>query len=224
MVQTTARIKHHGKNFEIIVDLDKALKYKNGESKVVDFLEAYTIFTDVKKGLKASIKDIEGSFGTTDLNIVARKIVKEGEILLTQEYREKKHDEKFNQIVDIISKNAIDPTTGNPHTSERIKKALQEAHINIKNTPIEDQIKDIITKLSKIIPIKMEEKKYEIIIPSIYTGHAYGIISPYKEEENWLNNGDLSVVVTIPSGIVFTFFDKLNSLTHGSVVTRELKE
>jgi len=48
MTQTLARIKQAGKNFEILVNLDDALKFKKGES---DFIEAEgdKIFTDSKK-------------------------------------------------------------------------------------------------------------------------------------------------------------------------------
>ena len=53
MTNTTARIKKYGENFEIIVDLDKALKFKKEESSGSDFLETDRIFTDSKKGFKA---------------------------------------------------------------------------------------------------------------------------------------------------------------------------
>ena len=224
MTQTTARIKQHGKHFEIIVDLDKALKFKKGQSSGTDFLEADTIFTDSKRGLHASEKDIGEAFGTSDLTEVAKKIVKSGEILLTQEHRDEEKDKKIKQVIDFLSRNAIDPKTGHPHTPERIKAALEQAQVNIKNVPVENQIKDIIEQIVKILPIKMEEKRFEITIPSIYTGHAYGIVSPYKESETWLNNGDLRVNVHVPSGLAFQFFDKLNSVTHGSAVTEEIKE
>ena len=46
----------------------------------------------------------------------------------------------------------------------------------------------------------------------------------YKEEENWLDNGDLQVIVNVPSGIVIDFYDKLNSVTHGSVITEDIRE
>src|SRR3989338_1941654 len=88
MTQTTARIKQHGKHFEIIVDLDKDLKFKRGESSNIDFLEIDRVFTDSKKGLATPEKDLTEAFGTTDLNSVVSKIVKNGEILLTQDYRD----------------------------------------------------------------------------------------------------------------------------------------
>ena len=64
MTQTTARIKQAGKHFEIIVDLDRALKFKKGQSTSMDFLESDVIFTDSKKGFRAPEKDLKEAFGT----------------------------------------------------------------------------------------------------------------------------------------------------------------
>ena len=224
MTQTTARIKQSGKHFEIIVDLDKALKFKKGESSSVDFLEIDRIFTDSKKGLKAPEKDVAEAFGTEDLNSVAGKIVKNGEILLTQEFREEAKDNKIKQVVDFLSRNAIDPRTGNPHTAERIKTSLEQAHVNIKNVPIENQIQEIIEQISKVLPVKLETKRIKIVVPAIHTGKAYGIFSTYKESENWMNNGDLEIIIKVPAGLVMDFYDKLNGVTHGSATTEEIKE
>jgi ribosome maturation protein SDO1 len=224
MTQTKARIKQKGKNFEIIVDLDKALKFKKGEASSVDFLESDTIFTDSKKGFTASGKDLQEAFGTEDVNAIAQKIVKNGEVLLTQEHRGEEKEKKMRQMVDFLTVNASDPKTGNPHTPERIKSALEEAQINIKNTPIEGQMPEIVEKISAILPIKLETKKIKITVPAIHTGKTYGIINQYKESENWLPNGDLEAVVNIPSGLIMEFYDKLNSITHGAAVTEEIKE
>jgi len=225
MVQTTARLKKFGKNFEIIVDLEKALKFKKGESSDRNFLEIDKIFSDSKKGLNASSKDMEEAFGTIDINSAAEKIIKEGEILLNQDYREEEKEKRINQIVDFLTKGAVDPQTGNPHTPERIRNALEQTQINLKKIPIEEQIKEIIEKLSKVLPIRLETKRIKITIPAIHTGKAYGVINPYKEKENWLNNGDLEVIVSIFAGNqLFSFYDKLNSVTHGSAITEEIKD
>jgi len=224
MTQTTARIKQAGKHFEIVVDLDKALKFKKGMSSATDFLEADSIFTNSKEGLHASNKDLQESFGTTDVNTVASKIVKSGEILLTQEHRDEDREKKIKQVIDFLAVNSSDPRTGNPHTPDRIKNAMEQAHVNIKNVPIESQIGEIIEKISGILPIMLKTKKVKILVPAIYTGRAYGIFSQYKENENWLSNGDLEITVSIPSGLVMDFYEKLNSITHGSAITEEVKE
>lgn len=225
MTQTTARIKQTGKNFEIIVDLDSALKFKKtGQSSVMDFLEIDEIYTDSKKGLKASDEELEKAFNTDNTEEIAKKIVKEGEILLTQEYRDKEQDQKIKQVVDFLSRNSIDPKSNRPHTPERIKSALNESGINIKNASIESQISDIISSLEKIIPIKIATKRIKIGVPAIHTGKIYGLLNKYKEKENWLDNGDLEVIVNIPAGIIMDFYDKINSMTHGSATTEEIKE
>ncbi len=224
MTQTTARIKKVGMPFEIIVDMESALKFKKGESSAVDFLEMDTIFSDAKKGLKAPIKDLMEAFKTENVLEIASRIVKEGEVLLTQEHRSAEQEAKFKQVVDFFTRNAINPQTGNPHTAERIKNALEQIHVNIKNGPIENQIKDILSQISEIIPIKFDLKKVKITIPAIHTGKAYGVVSQYKEDEKWLSNGDLEIKVSVPSGMIMNFYDKLNSVTHGSALTEEIKE
>ncbi|MDP3992416.1 MAG: ribosome assembly factor SBDS [Nanoarchaeota archaeon] len=224
MTQTTARIKQAGKHFEIIVDLEKALKFKRGQSSGTDFLEADTIFSDSKRGLRASEKDVKEAFGTADIIAVAGKIVKSGEVLLTQDHRDEERENKIKQVVNFLVVNSSDPKTGNPHTPDRIKNALDQAQVNIKNIPIESQIREIVEKISHILPIRLRTRRVRILIPAIHTGKAYGIFSQYKENENWLSNGDLEVIVNIPSGLLMDFYDKLNSVTHGSAVTEEIKE
>ena len=164
------------------------------------------------------------AFDTTDVKDIFDKIVKSGEVLVTLEQRSAEQEQKFRQVVDFLVNNSVDPQTGNPHTSERIKNALKQSHVNIKNTAIENQIKDILLEISKIIPIKLETKKVKITVPAIHTGKVYGIISQYKDHEKWLDDGSLEVVVEVPSGIIMDFYDKLNSVTHGSAITEEIKQ
>jgi len=223
MTTTTARIKKAGKNFEVIVDLDDALKFKKGEISSIE-AEGDKIFSDSKKGFTASPSDLQEAFGTKDTNEIAGKIIKEGEVLVTQEHRDEEKEKKEKQVVDFLANNAIDPQTGNPHSTGRIKSALEQAHVNIKNIPIENQIKDILEEISKVIPIKIETKKIKITVPAVHTGKAYGMLNQYKEKENWLNDGSLEIIVNAPAGMLMDFYDKLNSITHGSALTEEIKE
>lgn len=222
MTQTIARIKQKGKHFEIIVDLDEAMKFKKGQSP--DFeAEDDRIFSNSKSGEVASNSDLKDAFGTADTPEIIRKIIKDGEVLVSQEYRDEERDKKLKQIVDFLSRNSTNPQTGFPHSPDRIQRALEEAHVNVKNVPIENQINDIMKEVSKIIPIRIETKKIKVKIPAIHTGKSYNIISQYKEEENWMNDGSLEVVINIPAGIIMDVYDKLNSATHGSAITEEIK-
>jgi ribosome maturation protein SDO1 len=222
MANTTARVKKAGKNFEIIVDMDNALKFKKGMLKSIE-AEGGRIFSDSKKGLAASNSDLMAAFGTNDVNAIAGMIVRQGEVLVTQEHRDEERDRRIKQAVDFIATNAVDQN-GRPYTPEKIKTSLEQAHVNIKNAPVESQIREIMESLSKIIPIRLETKKVRITIPAIHTGKAYGIITQYKESERWLNDGSLEVIINVPAGALIDFYDKLNGVTHGSALAEEIKE
>ncbi len=74
-----ARFKKHGKNFEILADCDMALDFKKGKNiDILDALASKGIFTDVKKGFKATEKDLNEIFGINDVNEIAKIIIKEG--------------------------------------------------------------------------------------------------------------------------------------------------
>lgn len=223
MSNTTARITKQGKHFEVLVDLENAVKFRKGES---DFIqnESEFIFTDLKKGNKASSAELEAAFGTSDENEIVKKIVKDGDVEVTQGFRDAEQEKRFKQVVEFLVTNAVNPQTNNPHTSDRIKSALEESHVNIKQGNIENQIPEIVEKVGKVIPIKIETKKVKLKIPAIHTGKVYGVINQYKGEENWLDDGSLEVVVNVPAGIIIDFYEKLNGVTHGSVIAEEIKE
>lgn len=225
MTNTTARIKRGGRHFEILVDLEEAMKIKRGEpgANISAALLADNVFYNTKSGEHASKDDLELHFQTSDPTEVAQKIIKEGEVVQTTESMHQEQDAKYKQVVDFLSKNAVSPE-GRPYTPERITKALHEAHINVKNKSIESQIKEIIDNLARILPLKIEKKKIKLHIQSHHSGKAYPLIKEFMIQESWKNNGDLEVVLEMPTAMVFDFYDRINDATHGSVISEEIKE
>ena len=106
MAQTTARIKRNGKNFEILVDEDIALKVKKGEEGVSAAVLTDSIFYNLKSGEHASLEDLETIFETTDMLDVAEKIIKNGEIVRTSASLSEDQEKKYKQVVDFLHKNA----------------------------------------------------------------------------------------------------------------------
>jgi len=222
MVQTTARVKKDGKHFEILVDLDEALKVKKGDGNINAAVLTDAVFYNLKAGEHASSEDLEKNFGTSDVVAVAEKIIKGGEIVRTAESMKGEHEKMYKQVVDFLARNAVSPE-GRPYTPDRIMKALVEAHVNIKNKPIDSQVTEILDQLSKVLPVKMEMKKVKLIVPAIHTGKAYGIVKEHMVKEDWKNNGDLEVVVEMPTALIFDFYDRINSATSGAVLSEEIK-
>ena len=125
-------------------------------------------------------------------------------------------------IGSLIIKNASDQN-GRPYTEERIRRAIDEIHYSFDTRPSEQQMPEVIEKLKTVIPIKVETKKVKITIPAQYTGHVYSILKDFKESEEWLPNGSLEAVLNIPAGMQIDFYDKLNSITHGAVQSKDMK-
>ncbi len=223
MPVVTARYKSEGKHFEIQVDLDEALKIKEGKGDITQALQSNNVFYDLNKGTIVSHEDLTKAFGTSELYEVAKKIIQKGEVQKTQEFRDAEREQKIKQVTTLILKNAVDQH-GRPYTEERIKRAIEEARINIDKRPAEQQIPEIIEKLKQVIPIKIETKKIKLTIPARFTGSVYGILQEFKETEEWLSNGDLKIILNIPSGMQLDFYEKLNHITHGAVQSEEVQQ
>lgn len=221
-----ARIKKGVEEFEIFVDCDKAMALKNGHGDIRDALVAEYVYKDAKKGLHASEHEMEKFFETKDVLKIAEKIIKEGTIQLTKEYRNRLRDEKRKKIVELIRLNAVDSKTGFPHPVMRIENAMEEIRVNIDEfKSAEDQLNDVVERLRSVLPLKFEIKKYQIKIPGNFAGKCYGVVKRYGKltSENWGGDGSLLVVIEIPPGMADEFFGQLNNITHGNIESSEVK-
>jgi len=222
---TLVKMRVGSKHYEIMVDLEPALKLRKGESiNVQNVLLSNDIFYNHKSGEKAAADDLMAAFGTSNTFEVADRIIKKGDIQIPKDYRDEQQENKRKQVTDWFVRNAVDAKTGRPFTPQMIESALGQIGANITNAPIEQQVLSITESLKTILPLKIETKKLAITIPVIYTGKVYGLLNQYKEKEDWLADGSLKVVVNIPVGLQSEFYDKLNSVTHGAALSEEIKE
>jgi ribosome maturation protein SDO1 len=157
MTDIIARLRLGSKTFETMVDLDAAIKLRKGEQvDINEVIKDNEIWIDLKKGMRPSKDELENSFKTTEFPKIVEKIVKKGEIEVTQEFRDEEIEGKKKQIIDFLTKNAVDARTNRPFTPDIIESALKEAGAKIDKQPIERQIKPIIDSLRSIISIKSE--------------------------------------------------------------------
>src|SRR3989344_6726365 len=200
-----ARLKKEGETFEILVDCDMALAYREGTIKdLSQVLASKEIFKDVKKGSRASEHEMKKVFKTDKADAVAEIILKKGEIQITAEHRNKLREEKKKQIVAFIHRNAVDAKTGHPHPPQRIETLMEQAKVKIDEFhPAELQVQDIITKLRPLIPIRLEVRELALTIPTKHAEAAFGYVKRSMKvvREQWGNDGSLRVVVEIPAGI-----------------------
>jgi len=216
-----ARTKKNGKDFEVLVDLDKALALKKGEDvNLEEVLATNDIFKDSKKGLHASDEDMNSAFSTTNKEEVARKIIEQGEIQLTADHKNKLREEKKKKIINIINRNAINPQNNLPHPPQRIEAAIDEAKVHIDEFKrAEDQVHEIVQKINSILPIRFEVRIIEVIVPANFASQSYGILKNLGDlqKDEWLNDGSLHAKIKIPAGLQEELENELNKLTHGDV-------
>jgi ribosome maturation protein SDO1 len=216
-----ARLRKDGEWFEVSINPDPAIELKKGkEVSMEDVLHSKKIFADVRKGLASSEISLKKAFGTADIDEIARKIVKEGEISLTSEYREQLRENKRKQIVNMIVRNALDPKTKLPHPAARIEAAMNEAKVKIDEyRTAEEQIEDIIKKLRPIIPIKIEKEEIDVRIPARYAASAYPAAKSFGtiKSQRWEVDGSWHGIMEVAPGMLQDMIDRLNHITHGGI-------
>ena len=228
--KTVVRAKFEGNRFELIVNPELALKYKMGileESfSLDDILEVDEIFQNASKGERAPDDILVHCFETTDINTIAEKILEKGELNLTSEQRQVFFEKKRKKIIALLSKMCVNPKTKTPHPPTRIENAMREAKVMVDPTQsAEDQLKEIIAQLRKVLPISMETVKLVVKIPPDFTGKAYGEIKRKGQikKDEWQKDGSWITVVEVAAGIQGDFIEMVQALTKGRAEIKVLE-
>ena len=224
---TTVRLTIAGEHYEILVNPDSALSYKQGRNVEPSAVIAVDeVYSDSRKGLRSSGEKLKLHFGTDDPAKAALEVLKRGELNLTQEQRKKLTEEKRRAIIAAISKNFVDPRTLLPHPPMRIDQAMLEARVSVD--PFQDpneQMKAVVDALRTILPLKSEKIRLQVKVSAQYTGQAIGILKTFGEivKEDWLADGTLSAIVEIPAGGQPGLLDRLGSTTKGAAQVTVVK-
>lgn len=221
-----ARYEAKGHRFEVLVNPDLALKVKEGkEVNVNELLVGDIVYKDARKGLKASPEALREVFGTDNIEKVAVEIVRRGELQLTAEQRRAIIEAKKRRIINFISKNAVDPKTKLPIPPKRIELAMEQARVTIDPyRSVEAQAQEIVSKIARIIPIKIARALLSIIVPPQYSGRIYKLLSGLGDikKSRWRSDGSLEVELEIPAGLQDEVIDKINKFTKGSASVKVL--
>jgi len=214
-----ARYEKEGKSFEIIVDVRKAWEYKTGKNvDLADVVQTFVIYENARKGEKAAEEDVEKVFGTKDVFEVAKIILRKGMLQLTQEQRREFLEQKKKKIVAILARTCVNPQTGLPHPPARIENAMEEAKVQIDIwKSAEEQVKDILKEIQKVIPIKMETLRAAVKFPPEYAGKGYSILGKLGNivKDEWQPDGSWIALVEIPGGLKGQLISAVNTATKG---------
>jgi ribosome maturation protein SDO1 len=226
----TARLESHGERFEVLVDPDAALAIKRGEfeGELEDVIAAEDVFENASRGDRPAESALEEVFGTTDPLEIIPQIIEDGEIQITAEQRREMQEQKHKNLVNRITRNAVNPQMDNaPHPPERIESALEETDFRVDPMePVETQVDEALDALRPVIPIRFDEVTVAVQVPADYAGSAQAKIRQFGdlEREEWQNDGSWVGVLTFPAGLQNEFYDLVNEHTSGEAETRIIKD
>lgn len=222
-----ARLHHSGHKFEVLIDPEKALEFKKGARIDMSEILAYpAIYHDVRSTNMVPEQDLQRVFGTTDVFVIAERIIKNGELQLTTEQRRKMIEQRKNQIAIIIAKKGINPQTNTPHPPQRILNVMEKVGVNIEPfIEAEMQVDKVLKELKPIIPIKFQKITISIKVPPQHAGRVYSVIKGVGTitGEQWMNDGSLQLSIEILGGMQNEVFEKISSLTHGAFESKVVK-
>ncbi|MBX0321470.1 ribosome assembly factor SBDS [Halomicroarcula sp. F13] len=226
----TARLETHGQRFEVLVDPDAALAIKRGEfdGELEDVIAAEDVFENASRGDRPPEESLEEVFGTTEPMEIIPEVIKRGEIQITAEQRREMQEQKHKQLVQRITRNAVNPQMDDaPHPPERIESALEETDFRVDPMePVETQVDDALDALRPVIPIRFDEITVAVQVPAEYAGSAQAKIRQFGdlEREEWQADGSWVGVLTFPAGMQNDFYDVVNENTSGEAETRIIKD
>jgi ribosome maturation protein SDO1 len=226
----TARLESHGERFEVLVDPDAALSIKRDEFEgdLEDVIAAEDVFEDAARGDRPAESALEEVFETTDPMEIIPEVIKRGEIQITAEQRREMQEQKHKQLVNRITRNAVNPQMDDaPHPPERIESALEETDFRIDPMePVENQVDEALDALRPVIPIRFDTVTVAAQIPADYAGSAQSKIRQFGdlEREEWQPDGSWIGVIEFPAGLQNDFYDLVNEETSGTAETQILQD
>ena len=226
----TARLESHGQRFEVLVDPDAALAIKRGdfEDELEEVIAAEDVFEDASRGDRPPENALEEVFDTTDPMEIIPEVIERGDIQITAEQRRKMQEQKHRQLVQHITRNAVNPQMDDaPHPPERIEDALEQAGFQVDPMePVEGQVDEALDDLRPVIPIRFDEVTVAVQIPPEYAGSAQARIRQFGdlEKEEWQSDGSWIGVLTFPAGMQNEFYDLANEHTSGEAETQIVRD
>jgi len=226
----TARLESHGQRFEVLVDPDAALAIKRDEfdGELEDVIAAEDVFEDASRGDRPPEDSLEEVFETTDPLEIIPEVIKRGEIQITAEQRREMQDQKHKQLINRITRNAVNPQMDDaPHPPERIESALEETDFTVDPMePVENQVDDALEALRPVIPIRFDEVTVAAQLPAEYAGSGQAKVREFGdlEREEWQPDGSWIGVVTFPAGMQNDFYELVNEVSSGEAETRIIRD
>jgi ribosome maturation protein SDO1 len=106
----------------------------------------------------------------------------------------------------------------------RIESAMSEVRLTVDPfKPAEDQAKNVVDALRRILPLKSENLLLTVTIPAQFSAQSYNLLKTTAnfKEEKWLADGSLRVRLEINAGMRSSLLDRIGSVSKGTAQVME---
>lgn len=149
-----------GMRFEIACYRNKVLDYRAGlETDLSEVLQTERVFTNVSKGKFAAAADLKKAFSSTDQEKIAKLILDQGKIQVSDLERQHLFENTLTQIATWISDNCVHSVSKRPFTMSHIQSALSNFPVQ-PHKALKRQYLDAVKFLKDVLPI--ERAKMEL--------------------------------------------------------------
>lgn len=149
-----------GLRFEIACYRNKVLDYRAGlETDLTEVLQTERVFTNVSKGKFAAAADLKKAFNSTDQEKIAKLILDQGKIQVSDLERQHLLENTLTQIATWVSENCVHSVSKRPFTMSHIQSALSNFPVQ-PHKALKRQYLDAVKFLKDILPI--ERAKMEL--------------------------------------------------------------
>jgi ribosome maturation protein SDO1 len=106
MPEMLVRLKKGKTTFEVLTNDGSVTKFRDKQLKSLQdvLVSGDEIYTDLKKGAKASKEQLVGAFATDDVNVILEQIILKGEVQVSAGERKDKLDAKRVEVIAYIHK------------------------------------------------------------------------------------------------------------------------
>jgi ribosome maturation protein SDO1 len=184
MPDMLVRLKRGKTTFEVLTSDGSVTKFREKELKSLQdvLVSGDEVYTDLKKGSKASKELLVATFETDNLRAILEEIVLKGDVQLSAGERKDKLDAKRQEVIAYIHKNYVDPGKGTQVPMKRVELALDKLRPRIDaDQPADRQVAAMMGKLVDILPLRKGNAAISgvVTVPSRHMGAASGVVRKY---------------------------------------------
>ena len=218
---------------EVLGKPGNVMKYRSGKLGFDKVLLTDEVFTDAKKGKKASLTEVkvliysynEEHTGAKPTEIkcmgdAARFIVDHGDVCLTTAERAQAVRARRAEVVEYIHKYFIDPKTKKTHPIARIDTALDNIKLRVDaDTPLDRIVSDALKLLPDVLPLKKVLINATITIPHVHVGAVQAVVSKRVTIERQQYNADgCTMTVSLCPGDYESVLKTLERIGKGDII------